>query len=630
MRIATIIAVALLAAAPAILDGLPPGHDHALHLTWYTHFATQLWDGDPRPRWLFTMNAGFGSPTFFYYGPTPYYITAALRPLFAEAGKRVGGAGDASTADAKDSAARSSDPAGWRQLGLSAALALVLSGVGAYFWLRSATGARGGGAALGGAIAYTILPYHLAADLYARAAFAEFWALAWVPWVLYFAKRCTAGVSGAEGAEGTAGFAPDRGGAMRGRAPLVGLAAATALLVTTHLPTTLIILSVPVLEALAASAPGRRAAAARRVLAGILLGAALSAAYWLPALANQDEVRTQIPATDPRHYARNFLFEGAGSDRPFADFTRALEAMTFLTAAAAAAAAIGAAVGAGVGAGRRAALFWGVVSAAAIAMMTPLARPVWGLLPVLQTIQFPWRFNVVLAVAAAATCALAAGAAAGPGRSGGTHRAARAGRIARAAPTLVLLAISIALDWNAIRDSAVARRAIEPSFTLMTVAAGMDNKDLRPRTARFEMFEGASLATLAARADRVHVVSGSGTAGIAGWGPRDIRVRTDSTDEMLVVLDQLYFPGWRARLVPGGERVEVQPDPQWGLAMLRVPAGRREVALAPTGGAADAWGAALSTLAAVALGVIAVTCLSPPSRPAKASSGSPRSREGRG
>ena len=128
MRVATIIAVALLAAAPAILHGLPPGHDRTLHLTWYTHFATQLWDGDPRPRWLFTMNAGFGSPTFFFYGPTPYYITSVFRPLFRGSRMLSDPTGDV----------RSLDPIGWRQLGLSAALALVLSGVGAFLWLREA------------------------------------------------------------------------------------------------------------------------------------------------------------------------------------------------------------------------------------------------------------------------------------------------------------------------------------------------------------------------------------------------------------------------------------------------------------------------------------------------------------
>jgi hypothetical protein len=554
VRVATIIAVALLAAAPAILHGLPPGHDHALHLTWYTHFATQLWDGDPRPRWLFTMNAGFGSPSFFYYGPTPYYITSAFRPLV--------GAGD---------------PAGWRQLGLSAALALVISGIGAYRWLREAVGAGGRGA-LGGAIAYTILPYHVAADLYARAAFGELWALAWLPWVLYFAKR----------------------------GALVGLAVTTALLVTTHLPTTIIFLGVPVLEALFVSAPGRRLVATRRVLAGIALGAVLSAAHWLPALANQHEVQIQIPTTDPRHYARSFLFAGAGASAggTVSDFTRALEAMTLMTAVVVGGAILTvvvasrrAALPAGHFATRRAALFWGAAAVGSVVMMTPLARPIWELLPMLQPTRFPWRFNSVLAIAAGATCALAAGTL-GTATTG-------AGRIARAAPLVVLLAASAVIDARAARDSAAARRAIDPALATLTVAAGMDNYDLRPRTARFEMFEGATLATLAARSERAHVVSGSGTAGIVGWGPRDIRVRTESPDEMRVVLDQLYYTGWRARLVPGGEPVAVEPDPQWGLAMLRVPAGRREVALAPTAGAADAWGAALSVLAALALAAIA-------------------------
>jgi len=595
VRVATIIAVALLAAAPAILHGLPPGHDHALHLTWYTHFAAQLWDGDPRPRWLFTMNAGFGSPTFFFYGPTPYYISSAFRPLFRAS---------PSFADPTSDEFSSRDPVGWRQLGLSAALALVLSGIGAFLWLREAlraradarsplaagalddsesprtTGApddrRAARAAFCGAIAYTILPYHVAADLYTRAAFAEFWALAWIPWVLFFAKQRAAGAVGAR----------------RDRAALVGLALATALLVTTHPPTALIFLGVPVLEAILVSPTGRRTIAARRLLAGVLLGAALSAAYWLPALANQDEVRTRVPATDPRHYARNFLFDAA-PDRSFADFARALEAITGLTALAALAALPAARIAA-----PRAAILWAGVALASVALMSPLSHPIWGLLPALQTIQFPWRFNIVLAVAAAATCALAAGAA--PGRG------ARAGRVARAAPIFVLVAVSIFLDWKAIRDGAVTRHALEPSLSLMTVAAGMDNQDLRPRTARFEMFEGASLATLAARAERAHVVSGSGSAGIAGWGPRDIHVRTDSPDEILVVLDQLYFPGWRARLVPTGERIDVSPDPQWGLAMLRVPAGRREVVLTPTGGVSDLWGAALSALAALTLVAILV------------------------
>ena len=36
----------------------------------------QLWSGELYPRWLLGMNSGFGSPTFFVYGPLPYYAAA--------------------------------------------------------------------------------------------------------------------------------------------------------------------------------------------------------------------------------------------------------------------------------------------------------------------------------------------------------------------------------------------------------------------------------------------------------------------------------------------------------------------------------------------------------------------------
>ena len=80
------------------------------HLRWSKHFAEQFWSGELYPRWLMGMNAGLGSPTFFFYTPIPYYFTSLLHPLFA------------------------SDPQGWHQLGLSASFALIASGITAYIW----------------------------------------------------------------------------------------------------------------------------------------------------------------------------------------------------------------------------------------------------------------------------------------------------------------------------------------------------------------------------------------------------------------------------------------------------------------------------------------------------------------
>ena len=113
----------LLTLAP-LLVGLPVGHDTLTHLQWHHHFAKQLWAGEIYPRWLAGMNAGYGSPAFFFYAPLPYMLTSLLHPLVP------------------------GDPIGLGALGVSAALALVASGIACYAWLARRSGAR---AALAGA-----------------------------------------------------------------------------------------------------------------------------------------------------------------------------------------------------------------------------------------------------------------------------------------------------------------------------------------------------------------------------------------------------------------------------------------------------------------------------------------------
>ena len=83
-----------------------------IHLVWAKHFSDQLWAGNLYPRWLLDMNSGLGSPTFYFYGPVSYYITSLFFLVLPFHGY------------------------GWLQVGLSAALASVGSGLAAYVWLR--------------------------------------------------------------------------------------------------------------------------------------------------------------------------------------------------------------------------------------------------------------------------------------------------------------------------------------------------------------------------------------------------------------------------------------------------------------------------------------------------------------
>ena len=50
------------------------GHDTVWHSLWINHFSQQISDGIAYPRWLAETNYGYGSPTFVFYPPLPYYL----------------------------------------------------------------------------------------------------------------------------------------------------------------------------------------------------------------------------------------------------------------------------------------------------------------------------------------------------------------------------------------------------------------------------------------------------------------------------------------------------------------------------------------------------------------------------
>jgi uncharacterized membrane protein len=234
-----IVVAGLIFTIPAILYGFPHGHDAVVQLNRYKHFADQLWSGELYPRWLLDMNAGLGSPTFFFYGPVPFFVSSIFHPFVPD------------------------DLHGWHQLGLACSLALVISGLGAYLWLREVSNSK---SALFAAIIYMILPYHLAVDFYRRAAIGEYWTFVWMPLVLYFTRRIAAG----------------------SRRDVVGLTVTYALLIMTHAPITLIFSLIPPSYVLFIAEKNQISKALIRTVASMLLGIGLSAIYLAPAIATRD------------------------------------------------------------------------------------------------------------------------------------------------------------------------------------------------------------------------------------------------------------------------------------------------------------------------------------------------------
>lgn len=503
-----IVIAALLLVLPMWLTGCPRGHDILHHLIFSHHFTQQFWQGELYPRWLTQMNAGFGSPTFFFYAPLPFLITALLSAPFWI------------------------DQVTGYPLILAASLALLASGISAYYWLRELTCRR---YACGLALLYMALPYHLLIDLYTRFAFAEFWSFVWLP-LLFLGLRqlMQAQASGR-----------------------LLLPMALALQVMTHLPTFITLL--PVLGGYALLLTRR--SAWRRLLTALLamlLGVLLSAIYWLPAMTTQSNVSMPSMYVGFMFYANSFLDSLPNIEDGF-DFTRNLAFISVLTAT----------LGVCAWLARRYApcwrserYFWLGAILFCLFMMFPISKPLWDLLPMLQKIQFPWRFGSLLCIT---TLSLMATSLTGEPRT----RQLTSGKIATRLATfslLLLLGVEFYLGLEPMFQETVTRASTHDALLL-----ARSPLEYRPKDVPQELFSYDELGDFSRRTP--WVASPSTTLGWQQltWQGRLIRLQITAPEATRLTLHHFYYPGWQASNSEG-KPLSVTPSAE-GLLQVDVPAG---------------------------------------------------------
>lgn len=559
-----VIFAGLLAVLPVLIGGLPYfSHDGAVHAVWYSNFARQFWAGESYPRWLPAMNENLGSPTFFYYPPVAYYLTVPFYFL------------------------SKSDADGWHQLGIAASIAQIASGLCAFVWLKNI--ARKSSAAAIAAAIYVWMPYHLAFDLYRRAAIAEIWTFVWLPLILYFTHEiCVAG----------------KGNRKKG---FVGLAICYALLAMTHLPTTLIFSPLPVCYAIFLSEKLSRIKNLFVVAGAFALGIGLSAVYLLPALSMQDATHIGEIATGFLYYEKWFLVTHL---QPWGS-----EAIYFWTVVVMAALAVCCFficrralfnnennADAFAAARLREAKFWLAGVVVCIFMMCPLSKPIYELLPVLQKIQFPWRFNVVACVQAAALLALALSAVEKPYFA-----------VLRKTKILALFLVFFSIPYAA----AQARRAY-PLTRPMPKDVGDIERRLRQNRDQPEyrtawttppLEKEENLLALAADVGRTadgklidwKIVEGAGAITIVERKPREICLRVEAESALKFNLSHFYFPNWTAHAVEDEAEIKVEPSAPNGLMSVSVPAGKHEFALRLEENAAERGGKIISLFSLILL-----------------------------
>ena len=596
--------VSLIASLPILASCGLSAYDFMFHFVASQNFSNELWGGNPYPRWLATMNGGFGSPIFFFYGPVAYFITSLFHP-FAGHG------------------AQACVP-----LGLGSLLALGASGWTAYLWLRTSSPP---GAALAGAGFYMLLPYHLSINLYSRFAYAEFWAFVWMPLALYFARALALG----------------------SRRAHLGLACSLALLAGTHLPTFLIFSLVPLGYCLLLTPGQRRPTILPDLAIAYALMIGLSAVYWLPALTTQDWASMEEMRTSKLIYSNNFLtlpiFNSPGA---FKKLFAIQEFPSLLIIS------LGIAIVMWLGSKRLQieAIYLGLVGYASAAMMLPPSGFIWKALPMLQKIQFPGRFNAVLAVSLAGLIALAATSISSSLRTPYAQAWAQ-----RWKGLVFLLSISVLLllhkaclgnpSWQgegvawirvaryvAAAGLLIALLPIPPKFSakrpwlqvlitafwLITLFLLSDqdyrqifSRRINPSASPFAIsqvaaseyfpkgFEAAYrnpkvLLPWSNQTPQAKLLGSGGSIEVRRWRSRSIGVQVEVPKPDVLELHQFHYPGWTARRDPGGDPLPIERSAQ-GLLQVKLPAGRYGVNVDLNAIATEKIGWLISSIASVGL-----------------------------
>jgi len=343
--------------APLLHSGFPLGHDLPAHLTYTYLFDRALDSGQFPVRWTPGVRAGDGQPLFNFYQPGFYYLVQLVHLVVPS-------------------------------LGTSMKLAvLAMWAAGATFMFRWQAHRHWLAAALG-AVVFAGAPY-LLLDLNVRAAYPELVAIMCAVGTLWAIGRVFAGPSA-------------------GRAAWLACLLAGALVC--HLPATLIFSPLFAGVAIRASlvSPERRRAW-RWCTAAVLLAVGLSAFYVVPALGERHLIRMQALTQGYFEYRNHFVepAQWLHYDWGFGASVRGpADGMSFQVGAVQWAVIIVAAACSVAAAARRRLtpddwdlVFWLGTIAFALFMTTAASMPLWGAVPQLSFLQFPWRFLMLVAVA---------------------------------------------------------------------------------------------------------------------------------------------------------------------------------------------------------------------------------------
>jgi hypothetical protein len=502
-----------IALAPLVIGGFPQGSDWLYELVRVSEYRSALADGQLPPAWASNLYAGYGSPIFLFYAPLFLFVASVL------------GAASGSVL-----------------FGTSAALLLfgVIAVVAAGRLATAAVGGEPTAAVRVGIYLYVLHPY-LIADLLLRNANAEFAALCLAPLPL-------TGLLLAEKRPARAIW-------------IVG--GGLALVVLTHNLTALVVQALLMLGGVLLYGL-RRPRALGSVLCGVFWGLALSAFFWVPAMALKHLVRPGDLLSGKFDFHNQFVsplsvfgygeIYGAGL----------LPACVLAMGAVVAWRALD-----GRSSDRRLLLLCLGGAAALILMTTRLSSPIWETVPLLAYFQFPWRMQGPLALLTALIGVLVFA------------------EVCRRWPARVVrpaeLVIFTLCILNALPQLVAYQRlpstvradievALTPDGIRSAVHSATVGNEYLPQAARMR-----NAAELRAQGDPIAASSGLMQLDVLRNSGTDGEIRLIAAEPTGVELRRWSFPDWRVEL--DGRPADARATPA-GTLGLELPPGTHELSLA--------------------------------------------------
>jgi hypothetical protein len=234
---------------------------------------------------------------------------------------------------------------------------------------------------------------------------------------------------------------------------------------------------------------------------------------------------------------------------------------------------------------KRQALLWMAICVIPLFMMSSASFRLWKALPFfLDSIQFPWRLNVILCIAALPVAAFFLSGLSRP-----------LSFESKAALAVMVLFVA---SWVVSYGKTLRRYSLPPSsytsvsefdgFFVAWKAAGMDDNS----------------AMQASAGPRARFLDGDGTVNVLLWSPRHIEVQTDCTVCEPLMIRQFYYPEWRAQLVSQNSPLAVTPALPQGLLEVQVPPGRQQVLVEIPRGLSEHVGDWISGICALGVAVM--------------------------